>query len=298
MITVANLCRVLFLMLIPDGYAGTLSRKLITGSSAASQGGINLATTIVFSLLIHSILIVPVLFIAERKAQDRHILYIELAAEKETDYGDKLQEELEVSQGPADLASAAGQKMKQHEITAEPVKREDNPNEKKKENEGNPSEDDIALLPGTGFSFGALRFDTKEREIYEKAARQGKTQTDKASVLLEIADFPHYEYLKMLKDTIEKKWLYPAELMLKGSHGDLFVKMTVTRNGQVSNIEIVKTSGYPALDESVIRAVKESSPFPKLPEKWIKDSLTITGHFVYEKKGPDAGNEKKEAVFR
>ncbi len=88
-------------------------------------------------------------------------------------------------------------------------------------------------------------------------------------------------YVIGLKERIEGVWKYPSEAAKGGIHGVALIKFTIRKNGQLTDIQLVETSGYNDLDEAVIQALKDAEPYPPLPDDWGKDQLPITGRFVY-----------------
>lgn len=57
------------------------------------------------------------------------------------------------------------------------------------------------------------------------------------------------------------------------------IKFIIKRNGDITNVEIEESSGNFSLDMAALRAVKNSSPLPPLPDKF-SDSLVV--HFYFE----------------
>ena len=51
--------------------------------------------------------------------------------------------------------------------------------------------------------------------------------------------------------------------------------VVVTRDGTISELKLVETSGSRLFDEAALRAVQSSSPLPPLPKGYVKDSLGI-----------------------
>ncbi len=97
-------------------------------------------------------------------------------------------------------------------------------------------------------------------------------------------DAKEYKFLiynQRLKERIESIWHYPEEAAEKGIYGDLIIKFTIKKNGQLGAVELVRGSGYPVLDKAAVEALKEASPYWPLPEEWGMDAYTIEGNFVY-----------------
>lgn len=98
-------------------------------------------------------------------------------------------------------------------------------------------------------------------------------------------EFNDWGYLQRLKEKIERVWQYPIEAAERGIFGDLYIKFIIDKKGKLISIELLRTSGYRMLDDAAIKALKDAQPFWPLPDDWEKDSLTITGHFIYTLRG-------------
>lgn len=69
-------------------------------------------------------------------------------------------------------------------------------------------------------------------------------------------------YLRILRQRIWSEWTQSA---VYGSNQACVVGLTVSRNGDVSDIRVEKTSGNSFYDNVALRAVRNSSPLPPLP---------------------------------
>lgn len=88
-------------------------------------------------------------------------------------------------------------------------------------------------------------------------------------------------YNKRLKERIESIWIYPPDAAARGIYGDLIIRFSIKKNGQLGSVELVRTSGHKTLDDAAIRALKEGAPYWPLPDEWGMDAYTIEGLFVY-----------------
>lgn len=123
------------------------------------------------------------------------------------------------------------------------------------------------------------RFPLFDKETVEKFAKK-ESATDRG-VSFDTSEFQYMGYMRRLKERIESVWQYPPEAARKGIYGDLYIRFTILKNGRLGDAELVRTSGHKDLDEAAIKALKNAEPFWPLPEDYDKDSLTITGHFIY-----------------
>lgn len=129
-------------------------------------------------------------------------------------------------------------------------------------------------LPGLPFA------DAKSLDRLAKVFAD-QEQTPKDTISLNTDDLKYFSYMLKLKNKIEYIWRYPQAAAERGIQGDLLLSFTIHRDGGVSDVRVVSTSGYEILDLEAVRAIKEASPFAPLPDAWNEDRITITGHFLY-----------------
>jgi colicin import membrane protein len=78
-------------------------------------------------------------------------------------------------------------------------------------------------------------------------------------------------YQNRMLSTIKENWAWV------GQRGNLkvVVHFGIKENGEIVGLKIVQPSGDPSYDESVLRAVKKSSPLPAPPESYRKDFADV-----------------------
>lgn len=74
-------------------------------------------------------------------------------------------------------------------------------------------------------------------------------------------------YLVSFKKKLAENLIYPKEAKRKEYTGIPTVKLSILMDGSVpaDSVSIQKSSGYAALDEAAMEAIKQSSPFPPPP---------------------------------
>lgn len=79
-------------------------------------------------------------------------------------------------------------------------------------------------------------------------------------------------YQNRMFATIKENWSWVG-----GQRGNLrvVVHFGVRETGEIVGLKIVQPSGDPSYDESVLRAVKKSSPLPAPPEAYRKDFADV-----------------------
>jgi protein TonB len=103
------------------------------------------------------------------------------------------------------------------------------------------------------------------------------------TVELSTTEYKYFSYFAKLKRQIEGVWGYPQESRMRGEQGQLYLVFTIKRNGELANIELLRSSGYARLDEEAMRAIRTAAPYAPFPEAWgALETLNIKATFIYE----------------
>jgi len=101
--------------------------------------------------------------------------------------------------------------------------------------------------------------------------------TSGTSGYLDVANFCCPEYLATMIQLIHRNWTAKQQVA-----GDTLVKYTIQRDGRLTNVEIEKSSGYFALDQTAQRALLVTRQLPPLPPQFTESTLTVHLIFRYE----------------
>lgn len=145
-----------------------------------------------------------------------------------------------------------------------------------------PSEIPSASSPQASQSLRDKLFD---RELVGKMARANPQVQQDDGVTFDTKEFKYLSYMQRLKEKIESVWRYPPLAAQRGISGDLRIRFVIKKNGQLADVQILRTSGYKMLDDAALKAIKDAEPYWPLPNEWNQDTLTITGHFIYSLSG-------------
>jgi len=100
-------------------------------------------------------------------------------------------------------------------------------------------------------------------------------------VRLDTREPKYISYFTSIKRAIELVWEYPEPALRHGFQGRLLLEFTILGNGSLEGPRLIRSSGFPVLDQEAIRAVKAASPFHPIPP-WIgKSRLDIVASFEY-----------------
>ncbi len=82
-------------------------------------------------------------------------------------------------------------------------------------------------------------------------------------------------YQAKIVNTIKENWAWPGQ---KGTLKAL-VRFSIKDNGEITGLKIAEPSGDAAFDESILRALRKSSPLPPPPESYRKDFAQVEMNF-------------------
>jgi len=97
---------------------------------------------------------------------------------------------------------------------------------------------------------------------------------------LDIENFEFSYYLVAVRNKVSSNWSPPAGLGTQTTRARTVVYFRILRNGKVGDIRTETQSGIVLFDQSALRAVLRSEPFPPLPGGFPAGSLGV--HFGFE----------------
>lgn len=106
------------------------------------------------------------------------------------------------------------------------------------------------------------------------AAGSLKKKTD-----LKVKDFPFKWYLDIVQHKVKNNWQEPSKILASYKELANMVSFRLHKDGSVTDIMLKEHSQNNLLDSSALKAVKDSAPFPPLPENYNKDYLDIIIEF-------------------
>lgn len=87
-------------------------------------------------------------------------------------------------------------------------------------------------------------------------------------------------WLRKFRAQVYRNWLIPQAAMVL--HGHVSIEMTISRNGAISGIRIVQSSGISAFDTAAFNSLKLSNPTAVLPSAYPLDTISpFTVTFYY-----------------
>jgi protein TonB len=113
-------------------------------------------------------------------------------------------------------------------------------------------------------------------ENEEAASKEGEDVVNFKSM-----KFKYASYFYKFKKSLYNVWTYPATSIYNREQGTVRIQFTILEDGTITNINIVRSSGYPDLDREAVRALKTMGKVP-LSESFSIKQLHVDGYFTYE----------------
>jgi len=89
------------------------------------------------------------------------------------------------------------------------------------------------------------------------------------------------DYTLLTRDAIQKAWTTPLDLAVSSAlKGKVTVNYTISRNGALKSVNIVRGSGNPEMDRALMSAIRSATPFPQFPDEINAGSVLIRANFI------------------
>lgn len=94
------------------------------------------------------------------------------------------------------------------------------------------------------------------------------------------SDFPFQYYLELIHGKISSCWSNPQ--MVLDKKYSAVISFTILKSGEITNINIKRSSGIANFDQSGLKAIELAKPFPQLPVGYKYSQLTVNVEFNLE----------------
>lgn len=89
------------------------------------------------------------------------------------------------------------------------------------------------------------------------------------------------DYTLLTRDLIQRAWTTPTELSAPGAlKGRVSINYTVRNDGKLESVELVRGSGNPDMDRTLLNAIRKAGPFPQFPEDILARKMVIRANFI------------------
>ena len=128
------------------------------------------------------------------------------------------------------------------------------------------------LFPGAN---RLAKLEESYRHKFESDIAEGDTR------FLNSDDIQFGSFLRRFEGAVYGIWRYPQEAAMKGIEGITPVRITFNRQGNVTNIQQLESSGARILDEEVMRTLRAIGPVGGFPKGYDKDEFHLIAFFQY-----------------
>jgi TonB family protein len=95
---------------------------------------------------------------------------------------------------------------------------------------------------------------------------------------VDVGTFCCPDYIALMNNRIMANWNQHVEVP-----GQVIVKMTIRRDGRITDVAPEQSSGYVSLDDNARRAIELTRQLPPLPREYTNDTLTVHLTFKYQR---------------
>lgn len=117
-------------------------------------------------------------------------------------------------------------------------------------------------------------------EKFARAVPEPRSEAGR-SITMDTQELKYLTYLARVREKVESAWEYPRLARHEGWQGNLYIRFTIRRDGRLGPVTLLRSSGYPVLDDAALAALRDAIPFDQFPKVWEEPDLTITGNFIY-----------------
>ena len=259
--------------------------------------------TLLFSLLLHGVVILGITFDAEKpkpSVPTLDVTLVDVANQEQPDKADFLAQASNAGGGDQDKAARPSEPVSgplptpNQGVTAEP----------KEAQAPAPTERTPAQLLTTSGETGFTVDSTKEQveqkdrpvpisdedvqrklemaklsaEVREQSQAYAK-RPKKKFISSNTREYVYAAYMKGWVGRVQRvgNLNYPDEARRQSVYGELVLTVGLNRDGTIKSMDVIKSSGHKLLDEAAQRIVRLAAPFPALPtDKTRVDELYIT----------------------
>lgn len=129
-------------------------------------------------------------------------------------------------------------------------------------------------------------FPERQAKIEEKTLMREEAIKEEATVSLQKPDIQFESYIRKVGEKIEGVWKYPEAAKKAGLQGSGVISFTLNRQGELIDVTILGSSGYPVLDEAIMDAVRKAAKYYPFQENMPVKMLHIEATFEYHLVSP------------
>jgi len=117
-------------------------------------------------------------------------------------------------------------------------------------------------------------------DVIKEYAEGGAELTGEDSVSMQYIKLKYQSYFHKFARRLYQVWIYPEKAALRGEQGIVQISFNISKDGLISSISVLSSSGYPDLDREAVLALKKMSGVP-LPKSYNLEFLRVDAYFQY-----------------
>jgi protein TonB len=117
-------------------------------------------------------------------------------------------------------------------------------------------------------------------DVINRAAEGGGDKTGEDTVSMQQVKTRYTSYFYKFRRQLYQTWAYPYSAAMRGEQGTVRIKFAIHKDGRITDVQVVKSSGYPDLDNEAVRALRNMGGVP-LPDSYELNVLRVDGYFIY-----------------
>src|SRR5687767_1476586 len=138
-----------------------------------------------------------------------------------------------------------------------------------------------AGTPGEGLANSLRNLQRTLRNENFSNENGGQTQQD-AQISFDSKGVDFGWWLRRFVAQVKGNWFIPqAAMILKGR---VVITINIHRNGTITDVTVIQSSGLQSLDTSAVNALKSSNPTVALPAEYPEDKVLFTVTFLYNQR--------------
>lgn len=88
-------------------------------------------------------------------------------------------------------------------------------------------------------------------------------------------------FMRRFRNNIYSVWNYPSAAVQRQQQGTCLVRITIDRKGNVTDVNLLESSGFRTLDDEAMDAVRQGATYGPLPRAYPNEYLKIMAFFEY-----------------
>jgi TonB family protein len=117
---------------------------------------------------------------------------------------------------------------------------------------------------------------------FQDFGNQSSSLIQKGGIEFDTKGFDFGKWLRDFYYKVYSNWIIPLAFESFRRSGMLTLHFYVSRDGSVSGLELLDSSGMVSYDDAAMSAISRSDPFLRLPEGYPDDRMEVKCRFIYE----------------